>query len=142
MINSSFIERAIQVALVAHNGQVDLAGKPYILHPLRVMMAGKSIEEKIVGVLHDVVEDSMFSVADIEAEFGSVIAAAVDALSRRDGESYRDFIDRCAENELARAVKLNDIADNSDPARKVDDPKGNLKRKIRYREAAKKLKGI
>lgn len=140
MISSSFIERAIQVALIAHNGQVDLAGKPYILHPLRVMMAGKSIEENIVGVLHDVVEDSMFSVADVEAEFGSVIAAAVDALSRRDGESYGDFIDRCAENELARAVKLNDIADNMDPSRKVDDPKGNLKRKIRYLDALKKLR--
>ena len=68
----STLERAIEIATEAHCGQLDKAGCEYITHPLRVMAAGKTIEEKIVGVLHDVVEDSDWTVEQLESEGFSV----------------------------------------------------------------------
>jgi GTP diphosphokinase / guanosine-3',5'-bis(diphosphate) 3'-diphosphatase len=116
------LEAAIRIALHAHAGQVDKAGQPYILHPLRVMMACSTIEQRIVAVLHDVVEDSGHDVSDIEEWFGDDIALAVDALTRRSGETYTSFIRRCAENPLARYVKNLDLADNMDLARLGREP--------------------
>jgi (p)ppGpp synthase/HD superfamily hydrolase len=111
------IEAAIQLALSAHAGQTDKAGAPYILHPLRVMLAGATAEERIVGVLHDVVEDSDVELDVIRESFGAQIADAVDAMTKRRGETYSDFIQRCAENPLARRVKQNDLADNMNVGR-------------------------
>lgn len=109
---------AIKFAADAHAGQVDKAGEPYILHPLRVMLAVRSSDERIAAVLHDTVEDNpRVGHGDILALFGETVHAAVFALTRQDGETYRDFIDRCAANPIARAVKLADIADNLSPAR-------------------------
>lgn len=117
MVKTTPLENAIALALEAHRGQVDKGGKPYILHPLRIMMAGKTDAERIAGVLHDVLEDSPITKAALADQFGMEIADAVEALSRRDDEDYPTFIARCRANPLARAVKLNDLADNMDMSR-------------------------
>ncbi len=112
------LDQAIKLAIDAHAGQVDKAGQPYILHPLRVMLAMESDVERIVAVLHDTVEDSTdVGHGDILALFGTEVHDAVYALTRRTGEPYEAFIGRCAENAIARCVKLADIADNLSPAR-------------------------
>ncbi len=111
------LSRAIAIAAVAHAGQVDKGGQPYILHPLRVMMRCKTMPEMIVGVLHDVVEDCPpWTLERLQGEgFGDEIGEALDTLTRRKDESYAAFIERVAAgSELARRVKVFDLEDNCD----------------------------
>lgn len=106
------LDEAIILAAAAHRGQVDKAGAPYILHPMRVMLAGQTDEERIVGVLHDVLEDTDVSFSQVYVTVGAKIAGAISALTRVRGEPYFDFIARVAQVPLARQVKLYDLADN------------------------------
>ncbi|MEF2553183.1 HD domain-containing protein [Aurantimonas sp. A2-1-M11] len=113
------IERARAIAESAHAGQIDKAGAPYIAHPVRVCDAVHGREAKIVALLHDVVEDSDdWTLARLRDEgFSRQIVDAVDALTHREGEDYFDAVRRARANELARTVKLADLADNSDRTR-------------------------
>lgn len=112
------IDKALQIAIRAHEGHTDRAGQPYILHPLRIMAGLNSMTEKIVAVLHDVVEDSDISIADLgEAGFSADIIQAVDALTRRPGEDYFDYIERLSVHPLAVRVKRADLRDNLDGSR-------------------------
>ena len=107
------IEDAILIAVKAHFGQVDKQGVPYILHPLRVMFAMTTDMERIVAVLHDVVEDTPLTLGFLQdCGFSPEVLGAVDALTRRDGEVYTDFTLRAKANPLARRVKIADINDN------------------------------
>ena len=111
----STLERAIAIAAEAHAGQVDKAGEPYILHPLRVMLTMKSAAGRIVGVLHDVIEDGNFSRQDLSAEgFEAGIVDAAAFLSRPSGLPYGVYIDGLVRrgSPLARAVKVADLRDN------------------------------
>ena len=111
----STLERAIEIATEAHRGQRDKAGNDYIGHPLRVMAAGKTPEEKIVGVLHDVVEDSDWTLEELAAEgFAPEIIEALRCLTHAEEEPYDRYITRIKGNPLAVAVKLNDLTDNMD----------------------------
>lgn len=130
------LDEAIRLAADAHSGQVDKGGAPYIFHPLRVMMAMASDEDRIAGVLHDVVEDSSYEMVDILSQFGVAIAGAVEALTRRDDETYEAFIERCARNPIARRVKLADLADNMDLNRLGREPTPDDQRRFdRYNRA-------
>ena len=109
----SLLEKAILLAVKAHQGQVDKAGAPYILHPLRVMLKLNSETEMITGILHDVIEDTNWTLENLRQErFPEEIIEALDCLTRREGEDYQDFIKRVAGNPLARNVKLADLEDN------------------------------
>ena len=89
----STLERAIGIACEAHAGQFDKGGEPYILHPLRLMLRMATEAERITAVLHDVVEDSQFTIEDLIAEgFAREIVNAVAALSKREGEDYIQFV--------------------------------------------------
>lgn len=130
------LDEAIILATQAHADQVDKGGAPYILHPLRVMMAMTTEQERIVAVLHDVVEDSDYALSDLAAAFGWDVYDAVDALTRRDGETYEAFIKRCAQNPIARRVKLADLADNMDLSRLGREPTPDDQRRFdRYNNA-------
>ncbi|MGN6776946.1 GTP pyrophosphokinase [Rhizobium sp.] len=130
------LSKAIQTAAYWHKGQVDKGGAPYILHPLRVMMLMEDPTDKIVAVLHDVLEDTDLQADDLRAlKFSSDVREAVIALTQQTGEDYFDFIRRLSDNPIARRVKLADIADNLDPARIVpSDPNGPSRRQ-RYKKA-------
>ena len=115
------IEKALQIAARAHEGQRDKEGQPYILHPLRVMARVETDAERVVAVLHDAVEQGPDRVrlARLRDEgFPEGIVEAVDCLTRRDGEAYDDLIERLAPNALARRVKLADLAENLDLLRR------------------------
>jgi (p)ppGpp synthase/HD superfamily hydrolase len=130
------LERAIEIACRAHAGQVDKAGAPYILHPLRMMLAVRSPEERMAAVLHDVVEDSTVSLEQLRAEgFPAAVVAAVEALTKREGEAYEAFIRRVAPNALAREVKLADLRDNSDLSRIAEPTEKDRARIEKYRRA-------
>jgi (p)ppGpp synthase/HD superfamily hydrolase len=108
------IERALQIAAKAHEGQRDKEGLPYILHPLRAMMSVQGEEAQIVAVLHDVVEDTSVTADDLrQAGFSEPVVAAVLCVTHRKGEPYADYVVRCRGNEVARRVKLADLADNT-----------------------------
>lgn len=113
----NLLDRAIEIAKVCHEGQKDKIGKPYIEHPLRVMNSLTDTKSKIVGVLHDVVEDTDTELKDIEKMFGKEIADALDAISRMDGEDYINYIARVKKNDLATKVKIADLNDNLKPER-------------------------
>lgn len=139
----STLERAIAVAARAHEGQQDKGGTAYILHPLRVMLRVQTTEQRIVAVLHDVLEDTRMSLADLAREgFALKILAAVQALSRRDGESYEAFVARLGGDPLARVVKLADLADNSDLSRIAMPGPEDLARLQRYQRASAYLQAL
>lgn len=140
----STLERAIEIATEAHRGQYDKAGNEYISHPLRVMEAGKNSEEKIVGVLHDVVEDSEWTFEQLAAEgFSSEIIDALRCVTKiSDNEPYDKFIARVKSNPLAVAVKLNDLSDNMDIRRLPYLSDKDVKRLKKYLKAYKQLTGV
>ena len=139
----STLQRAIEIATEAHKGQFDKAGRDYIEHPLRVMEMGKTEEEKIVGVLHDVVEDTPWTFEALEAEgFAPEIIAALKCVTKvSENENYDDFIERVKKNPLAVAVKINDLSDNMDIRRLPYLSDKDIKRLKKYLKAYKKLTG-
>ena len=139
----STLQRAIEIATQAHQGQFDKSGKDYIGHPLRVMEMGSTEEEKIAGVLHDVVEDSDWTFEALEAEgFSQEIIAALKCVTKlSENENYDDFIERVKKNPLAVAVKINDLTDNMDIRRLPYLSDKDIKRLKKYLKAYKKLIG-
>jgi (p)ppGpp synthase/HD superfamily hydrolase len=131
------LSEAIALAAVAHSGQTDKSGQPYITHPIRVMMRchPHGLHAQMAAVLHDVVEDTWVTLDLLRTMgFSAEVVAAVDALTRRKGEeSYPEYIRRCSRDRLATLVKLADLEDNSDPARRFGDRFDTLL--ARYAEA-------
>ncbi len=111
----SHLEKAIAIAVEAHRGQKDKNGAAYILHPLRVMARVNSEAEKIAAILHDVVEDTDWTLDRLSNEgFSAEVVQAIDCVTKREGESYEDFVRRSAANPVARRVKIADLEDNMD----------------------------
>jgi len=134
------IEKALLVAKVAHFGQIDKNGDDYINHPIRVSNLVESETEKIVAILHDVIEDTNLNYEFIETEFDSEIADAVFALTRQPKENYFEFVKRAARNRISKRVKFADIADNLNPDRlNMLDEKKTKKRLIEKYTKAKEL---
>jgi len=136
MNGSKLLERAIAIAVEAHRGQKDKYGAPYILHPLRVMSRLQDTRAKTVAILHDVVEDSDWTFKDLKKEgFPKPILDALDCVTRRDDESYEQFVKRSASNLLARRVKLADLEDNMDLRRIPVLTEKDLQRLKKYHRA-------
>nr|WP_172687815.1 HD domain-containing protein [Prescottella equi]ARX60168.1 Putative pyrophosphohydrolase domain, Rel/Spo-like family [Prescottella equi] len=114
----SIAELAEQIASAAHDRQVDKAGRPYIAHPARVAARVAGDERAVAAAwLHDVVEDTSVTLAELEEAFPPEVTVAVDALTRRRGEDPADYYARVRQVPLALTVKLADLDDNSDPQR-------------------------
>ena len=139
----STLQRAIEIATEAHQGQFDKAGRDYIGHPLRVMEMGKTEEEKIVGVLHDVIEDTDWTFERLAEEgFSDEVIAALRCVTKiSENENYDDFIDRVKKNPLAVAVKINDLTDNMDIRRLPYLSDKDVKSLKKYLKAYKRLTG-
>ena len=131
------LAEAIALAATAHARQIDKSGKPYILHPIRVMQACATHGEAVqmVAVLHDVVEDTWVTLTLLESMgFPAEIVSAVDAISQREGlETYFEYIKRCSQNRMAALVKLADLEDNSRPDRRFGSHHDSLVK--RYEKA-------
>lgn len=130
------IERAAEICVEKHRGQVDRAGKAYMLHPMRVAMRCETDDERIVALLHDTIEDT-----DVTAEylleegFPQYIVDAVVSVSRQEGEKYVDFVKRSALNPIGRKVKLRDLEDNMNPMRLDEVTPKAAKRLTKYIKA-------
>jgi (p)ppGpp synthase/HD superfamily hydrolase len=135
------LAKAIRLAAVAHGEQLDKTGRPYILHPIRVLQRCERhpIEVQIVAVLHDVVEDTPLTLEELRAHgFDEAVISGVDAISKRDGEIFFDYVRRCSANPIGSIVKLADMEDNSDPIRKFQ---GDADRLVRYAKARQIVEG-
>ena len=149
------LEKAIKIAVEAHTGQVDKGGNPYILHPLRVMLSLNTEEERIVGVLHDVVEDCEGWTWQRLKEPGcsDEIIEALQSVSKTPEEEaeyrslpenekldhYLEFIQRAKANKIGRSVKAADIRDNLDISRINDITEQDKSRLKRYQKALELL---
>jgi (p)ppGpp synthase/HD superfamily hydrolase len=141
MSELELLEKAIGIAVEAHRGQKDRYGVPYILHPLRVMGRLDTAAEKIVGILHDVVEDTDWTFEDLSGEgFPEILLDALRCVTKREGEPYEDFVKRSAGNPLARRVKLADLDDNMDLRRAPEVTEKDLARLHKYVNAWASLK--
>lgn len=137
------LQRAIDIARRAHEGQVDKAGAPYIEHPLRVMRALEAPEAKIAGVLHDVVEDTPVTLEDLrEARFSAAVISAVDALTKRDGEGYEAYLERLTKDPVAVRVKIADMSDNMDLSRISEPTEKDRRRLEKYRRVLPRLQAV
>jgi (p)ppGpp synthase/HD superfamily hydrolase len=129
--------KAVDIATKAHEGQVDKYGAPYIGHVMRVMNLGRTEEEKICGVLHDVIEDSPWTFEQLEAEgFSPNIIQALRCVTKLDEhEDYDHFVQRTLQNRLACLVKLNDLTDNMDIKRMPVVTEKDIARLNKYLQA-------
>lgn len=137
------LEDAIALAVEAHRGQTDKIGQPYVLHVLRVMFRCETDIERIVAVLHDVVEDTGRTFDDLrQLGYSGEVVAALDCVTKREGESYEQFVERAAQNPVARKVKLADLEDNMDVRRLAAGGQKDAERLDKYVKAWRRLKSI
>ncbi len=131
---------AIALVAEAHAKQTDKAGAPYILHPLRMMQRLETETEMIVAVLHDTVEDTHWTLKDLRAAgFSGDVVEAVDCLTRREEETYDEFIERAKSNPIARRVKLADIEDNLNITRLSEVTDKDVERLRKYHRIRRML---
>lgn len=136
----ALLEHAIAIAEKHHAGQVDKAGRPYMEHPLRVMKAMSNDAERIVAILHDVIEDTDLTLDQLAAEgFPGYILEALDSVTRRDDETYEAFVARAARNPIGRRVKYADLQDNADLARIAVPTAADIARTEKYHRAMAQL---
>ena len=132
---SGDVDKARKIAEEAHKGAVDKAGKPYIFHPERVAASVKTPEKKVVAWLHDVVEDTDVSIEEIEREFGPETAEAVKAITHGKDEPWAAYLTRVKANEVAKAVKIADLIDNSNLSRLPEVKPKDVMRQAKYNRA-------
>lgn len=130
------IEDAIAIAVQAHKGVKDKAGAPYIMHPLRMMMKMTTEVEMMTAILHDVVEDSDWTLEMLrERGFSEEVLQAVECVTNRAGESYAEFIERAGKNPIARQVKIADLEDNMNIQRIGELSMRDLERLKKYHKS-------
>ena len=135
------LEKAIQIAVEAHAGAKDRGGKPYILHPIGVMMRCETEDEKIVAILHDVVEDTEWTFEALrKAGFSETIIEALETVTKHsEDEDYDEFVQRSLKNEIGRKVKIADLRENLDVTRIGELNEKDIERINKYKRALKTL---
>ncbi|MBX7124305.1 MAG: hypothetical protein K1X47_01315 [Cyclobacteriaceae bacterium] len=141
MNSNQLLQRAINIAAEAHQDQVDKYGSPYLGHVTRVMNMGRTVDEKIVGVLHDVVEDTAWTFEALAREgFPQHILEALHCVTKlSEDEDYEHFTERVLQNPLAIRVKINDLTDNLDIRRMTEVSVKDITRLNKYLHAYRKL---
>ena len=129
-------DRALQIAIQAHEGQKDKAGREYVMHPVRVAERCKDLRAKIVALLHDTIEDTTVTAEYLRSEgFPEEIVSGVLSVTKREGESYDDFVARAATNAIGREVKIADLEDNMDIRRLKEINDKDVERLRKYLRA-------
>ena len=142
-VEEHLLESAIRLAAKVHKGQKDRTQKPYILHVMRVMMRGQDLEEQMLGALHDVLERSQLTVAELaEKGFPPRVLKALEHISRTADEDYVAYIERVALDGLAVRVKLHDLSDKMDIRMMKELTPADLKRYNRQLAAYHKLRKL
>ncbi len=138
MIYTEMTIRAMNLAYNAHHGQYDKGGVPYIFHPIHLAERMEDEISTCVALLHDTVEDTGVTLAELEREFPPEVTRAVDLLTHREEVPYFDYINAIKSDPIATRVKLADLDHNGDPKRIANS--GNAeKRRAKYAAARKIL---
>ena len=133
--------RAIEIAVKNHRTQFDKAGAPYVLHCFRVMLKGKTLDEQITGVLHDVIEDTGVDENTLREEgFSEIIIDAVMALTKMHGESNEEYLKKVTGNKIAARVMMYDVEDNMNLLRLKEIGVKDVKRLNKYIEMYRVLR--
>ena len=136
MIYTDNTKKAMKLCFKAHKDQVDKSGMPYVFHPFHVAEQMTDEVTTIVALLHDVVEDTDYTLEDIAAEgFGKEILEAVALMTHEDDVPYLDYVAKLKDNPIARAVKLADLAHNSDLSRIGEIDEETKQRLEKYKKA-------
>jgi len=136
LTENELLYKALMIAVKAHAGQKDKAGVDYIYHPLYVALQMDTVTEKIVGLLHDVVEDSNITLDDLTAEgFDHEVTDAIDLLTHHKEQNYFDYIRQLPSNFIATKIKIADLQHNSDISRLKVITDKDYDRADKYRKA-------
>lgn len=140
MDKKKLLYKAVALAKEHHAGQVDKAGNPYVDHPLRLMARMDTEDEKMVAVMHDLIEDTEITIEFLRSEgFSEKVLHSLDCVTIRDGEDYDSFIERIANDPIAINVKLADLEDNMDLSRIPNPTEKDYKRIEKYKRAKARL---
>lgn len=134
------LAKAIELATRAHDGQLDKGGSPYIFHPMRLMLQLSKEEDWIAAILHDVVEDTDWTLEKLADEgFSREVVSIIDSLTRREGESYENYIGRLVHDPAACRIKLLDLKDNQDLTRIREHTQETRDRLEKYQRAERRI---
>lgn len=143
MIYTPMTKKALCIAYKAHEGQVDKTGVPYIFHPFHLAESMTDENSTIVALLHDVIEDTDWTIDDLEKEgFNEDILTALKLMTHNPAEPYMNYISRLSTCPVARQVKLADLYHNSDRTRVENPDEKMLKRWEKYDRAIQLLKSV
>ena len=135
------LDKAAIICVTKHQGQCDKTGRAYFQHPMRVAMRCDKNDEKIVALLHDTIEDTDVTAEYLLCEgFPQYIVDAVLSVTKRDGESYEEFVARAKGNPIGRQVKIHDLEDNLDVMRLDEMTSDMAVRFTKYLKALRYLK--
>lgn len=141
MIYTQLTRQAMILAYQAHHGQTDKSGVPYIFHPIHLAEQMPDEYTTCVALLHDIVEDTQVTLAELEQMFPAEVTEAVALLTHLDGTDYIEYINAIKENPIARTVKLADLAHNTDTSRLIEPSLSAQKRfEMKYKTALEILK--
>lgn len=136
MIYTDLTKKALKLCFEAHKNQVDKGGMPYVFHPFHLAEQMTTEETVITALLHDVVEDTDFTLYDIEViGFPASVTEALKLLTHDDAVPYFDYVLKIKTNEIARTVKLADLRHNSDLKRLDFNEENTLRRVEKYKKA-------
>lgn len=140
MIYTDMTRLALRVCFEAHRDQVDKSGLPYVFHPFHLAEQMTDEDTTVVALLHDVVEDSHITLADLRAMgFNDNIISAIALMTHDDGDPYMDYVSKIKSNAIARAVKLADLKHNSDLSRLDSPTPDDVARAEKYKKAIELL---
>ncbi len=136
MIYTDLTKKALKLCFAAHKYQLDKSGMPYVFHPFHLAEQMTDEENTVVALLHDVVEDTPYTIGDLrEMGFPEPVLEAIRLMTHDDGEPYLDYVARLKTNPIARAVKLADLRHNSDLTRLDTVDERALARVEKYKKA-------
>ena len=128
--------KAFLLCMVKHWKQKDKAGKRYVWHPIHVMMNVKGYNEKIVALLHDIIEDTDVTIPDLKnLKFSKEVVEAVDVISKKKEQEYFSYLKSIKDNSIAKKVKIEDLKHNSDLKRLRSISQKDIERAIKYKKA-------
>lgn len=118
MIYTDTTKKAMKLCFQAHKDQTDKSGIPYVFHPIHLAEQMTDEDTTVVALLHDVVEDTDYTIEDLAAMgFNDRVLAAIRLMTHAEGVPYMDYVAKIKDNPIAKAVKLADLAHNSDLTR-------------------------
>ena len=118
MIYTPMTKVALKLCFEAHKDQIDKSNMPYVFHPFHLAEQMQDEETTIVALLHDVVEDTDYTIEDLRAMgFSNRILEAIALMTHAPEVPYMDYVAQIKTNPIAKAVKLADLRHNSDMSR-------------------------